>query len=51
MKEIQCQICWSLVPEGEERCQVSTVDKDYLSCILCGAAAEKLGHFISLLYE
>lgn len=48
MKEVQCEICWALVLEGEERCRVSTHDDDYLSCMLCGAAAERLGHFISL---
>jgi len=48
MREVQCEICWSLVLQGEERCQVSTEDRDYVSCMLCGSAAERLGHFISL---
>jgi hypothetical protein len=48
MNEVQCQICWSMILEGEERCRVSTQDDDYLSCMLCGATAERLGHFISL---
>ena len=47
MKEIQCEICWSIVMEGEERCVVHTDDKMYLSCILCGAASERLGWWIT----
>ena len=48
MKEIQCQICWALIMKGEERCIVHTHDQDYDSCILCGAASEKLGWWISV---
>ena len=50
MKEVQCQICWSLILEGEERCRVSdgVSSLDYISCMLCGSAAERLGHFISI---
>jgi hypothetical protein len=50
MKEIQCEICWSMVLEGEERCNVSTEEEDYVACMLCSAAAERLGHFISLIW-
>ncbi len=46
--EVQCQICWSMVMKGDERCIVHTDDDDYTSCILCGAAAEKLGWCISV---
>ena len=46
--EGQCQVCWSLIFDGEERCIVHHDEMgDVLSCIHCGAAAEKLGWFIS----
>lgn len=49
MKEVQCQICWSLVFAGEERCIIHHPDHgDMISCILCGAAAERMGWWISV---
>ena len=48
MSEIQCQICWALILENEESCVVHTDTHDYVSCILCGAASEKLGWWISV---
>ena len=44
----QCTICWSLIHIGDERCIVHHDDGDMLSCILCGAAAERLGWCISV---
>jgi len=46
--DIQCQICYSMVYAGEERCIVHTNKRDFLSCILCGAAAERSGWCISV---
>ncbi len=46
--EQQCEICWSLIMIGDERCIVHHTDEDMLSCILCGTAAEKLGWCISV---
>ena len=47
-KEMQCQLCWSLVFEGEERCIVHHDQKgDLMSCVLCGAAAERMGWWIT----
>jgi hypothetical protein len=48
MKEFQCQICWSMVFEGDERCIVHTDEDTLESCILCGAAAERLGWWITV---
>ncbi len=36
-----------MVFRGEERCVVHTDDADYRACVLCGAAAERLGWWIS----
>ena len=44
----QCQICFSKIFIGEERCIVHHDDGDLVSCILCGASAERLGWFISI---
>ena len=46
--DAQCMICWSLIYDGEERCIVNHDEGDLLSCILCGAAAERLGWCISV---
>ena len=45
--EQQCQICWSMIMIQEKRCIIHA-EKDHLPCILCGAAAEKLGWCISV---
>ena len=44
----QCTICWCKLFRGDERCIVHHDDGDRLSCILCGAAAERLGWCISV---
>lgn len=46
--EQQCTICWSLIHQGEERCVIHHDHADRLACILCGAAAERLGWCISV---
>ena len=47
-QEQQCTICWSMIFRDDERCIVHHNDGDRLSCILCGAAAERLGWCISV---
>jgi len=44
----QCQICWSKLFIGDERCIVHTDVEDLLSCVLCGRSAEILGWCISV---
>lgn len=51
--EVQCQICWSMVMKGDERCIVHHDDGDLLCCMICAAfptstAAERLGWCISV---
>jgi len=47
-KDIQCEVCWSMVFAGDKRCIVHHDDGDRLCCILCGASAERLGWCISV---
>ena len=42
IKPMQCQICHSMVFQGEEYAIVHA-KKDFKSCMLCAAAAERLG--------
>ena len=46
--EQQCEICWSMIMIGDERCMVHTDVEDLLSCVLCGRSAEILGWCISV---
>ena len=46
--DVQCQVCFSMVFAGDERCIVHHDDGDLLACILCGAAAERVGWCISV---
>ena len=47
-QDAQCQICFSKIFIGDERCIVHHDNGDFLACILCGATAEKLGWCISV---
>ena len=47
-KEEQCQICWSMIMIGDERAIIHHDDGDRLGCIMCCAAAERLGWCISV---
>jgi len=46
--EQQCQICWSMILIGDERAMVHHDDGDRLACVMCAAAAERLGWCISV---
>ena len=41
--DLQCQICHSMSFQGDEYAIVHTHDREYKSCMLCAAAAERVG--------
>jgi hypothetical protein len=48
IKPMQCQICHSLVYQGEEYAIVHTHTKDFKSCMLCAAGAERVGWWLTV---
>lgn len=46
MTEYTCDLCHCKVFEEEERYRVFANEEWFLTCALCGSAAEKLGHYV-----